>query len=227
MRVGSPMRLRRVDAFVAATVLLFAAEIHTTEMSSASPEEVTPAGTAATDVNLVVGDQYTLNVQRGGTAKTYRGDLIKLTDRWVVLRRTTARRHNPERIFWALPQSLRAPAASHSYAIVSRSDLWIPREAATVESHRDRAVGPAEKPLPIPENLKQAHCTGTLVRGEREIDLTGNLMRFDDERLILSTVAGLQNREQKFDRADILCVSVPLCLQDGFAGDWDNCPYRD
>ena len=104
------------------------------------------AGKAPPDDSLVIGDGYLLRVERNGVRKQFRGNLVKLTDRWIILRRQSVSSASHQ-----IPLLSGIPIVGSIFhtSIPERHDefLWIPREAATVEK-RIQAAKPSEVKAP-------------------------------------------------------------------------------
>src|SRR5580704_16834235 len=102
---------------------------------TAAPEAESAAeGKPAPHERLVIGDAYTLEVKRGGVARSFGGNLLKANDKWIVLRRIASGRND-----YGVPLLSALPKVGgyfrRSYESLVEDDLWIPRDAATIESH--------------------------------------------------------------------------------------------
>lgn len=215
------MRATQIYWSFVAVILVLAAAASAKEKLSKAPA----------DNSLVVGDGYFLRVERNGAGKQFRGDLVKLTDRWIVLRRISVSSLRRE-----IPVLSTIPLVGGVFyaSIPERHDefLWIPREAATVE----KRIQPA-KPLVIkaPEGDEpptKVACAVELVVGKKAVQREGGMQAIKDDKVTLAvtttipfemptsalgaiTSAGDSKRpkarysREQFARKDILCVRVP------------------
>ncbi len=137
---------------------------------------------------MVVGDWYSIVVQREGTRHQFEGDFVKANDRWMVLRRISEGRHDV-----AVPISSKVPflKIKKSAIGVQTEYLWIPRQAASVVSRT-----PAEKRVPVGHVIGEspalgAPCQITLASDKKNMLHVGALvvvakdrLMFDEERKI-------------------------------------------
>ena len=125
-----------------AAVATPAAAANNSPLTEPPPEEQTTIAPL-----LTVGDAYTLAVNRGGAKQSFGGNLAKATDHWIVLRRIASGKTDYNvPILSQLPKLGTAFRRTHSGMI--EEDLWIPRDAAEIESHIRVANGAKMKPIP-------------------------------------------------------------------------------
>ena len=102
-------------------------------------QDSAPALPEASIDRLVVGDWYTIDVDRDGFNERFQGDFVKANDRWLVLRRISESR-NDVGVPSAPKIPFEKPKQFSKVSIgVQTEYLWIPREAATIAG-RTRAV---------------------------------------------------------------------------------------
>ena len=135
--------------------------------------------------HLVVGDEYWIRVNRNGVDEDSGGDLVRVTDRWIVVHRLSEGRN--ER---GVPVLSKIPYIDRRFKNVGigRTDeyTWIPRDAATIRG-RLRASNPAvvEPPAGDEPSLRAA-CEVTFVGSDHKVaNLDGKLQRISDDRLTL------------------------------------------
>src|SRR5438105_2967170 len=110
------MRATPIRWFLVAAILLLGSTTLAKEK-----KRTTPAVS-----ELVVGDGCALRVERHGVRKQFRGELVKITDRWIVLRSSSAAPNHDASKIPLLGSMLHSPPKEHRDEY-----LWIPREAAT------------------------------------------------------------------------------------------------
>jgi hypothetical protein len=212
----------RVDKWQLVTIVVLMWSLVSTEPALAAP----PA-----DGALVVGDFYTIRVERHGARKQFQGDLVKLNDRWLVLRHVSAGNDH------GVTPMAKLPLVGRWFrsAITSPADdyLWIPRDAAVVESHGAAKGYPGGGPLGE-QPAEQVSCTIEFAKGERIEKREGGMESVGDDGLTitvpkkvsveaplagfgLATLAGgtisrtrMETRysRQLISQADVLCVRV-------------------
>ena len=126
------MRGRKIPYHVVGTILvLWSPAVCGQDSAVAVPE-------ASID-RLVVGDWYTIDVDRDGFNEHFQGDFVKANDRWFVLRRISESR-NDVAVPSASKNAFLKPKQFSKVSVGIRTEyLWIPREVATV-SGRTRAA---------------------------------------------------------------------------------------
>ena len=189
--------------------------------------------TGVPDQGLVIGDVYTLRVERQGVHERFKGNLVKLNDRWIVLRHTAEHRTDEKSDSHGLFPFIGRKSNSES---ANRLDelLWIPRDAASIESHAqatDRAAAFLPTGDAPPEH---AACDVQLVHAGKALRRQGGIEAVSRDSLTVSvpkkvktnftvpstpeklasiSTTGLNRVEthyvrQHFATRDILCVHV-------------------
>jgi hypothetical protein len=150
-------------AALACAVVLLVAAAWAAEPKAATAEPA-PLDTPAAEAELVLGDGYTMEVRRGAVAKPCGGELVKATDKWVVLRS-----RNISQTCEGIPYLMDLPLIGDWFCRytddVLVTDLWIPREAATLRSHTPGAKPAAVKPFVADEPPILAMCRVSAVTG--------------------------------------------------------------
>jgi hypothetical protein len=154
---------------------------------------------------LVVGDWYTIDVDREGCNERFQGDFVKANDRWLVLRRISESRNDVGVPSASNNSFLKSKQFSKVSIGVQTEYLWIPREAATVAG-RTRAA----KSQPIAEidgesPASGARCAVVLPADQKTVEHKGSLVEMTDETIILS-----QERRVYTKRAVPLLGELPL-----------------
>jgi hypothetical protein len=185
------------------------------------------------DLTLVIGDSYTVRAARAGASQKLEGELVKITDRWIVLRHTSPGRR--ERI---VPMLSKVPFVGPLFRTrgVSALDefVWIPRDAVTVEARRQSTKPPTDATTLGDQPAVQVLCAVDVAVGERVTRREGGLESLSSERLmiavpgkvdvteplpafglpVLSGESGKKRTETRYSREqfalhDILCIHVP------------------
>jgi hypothetical protein len=169
-------------------------------------------GKPAPRERLVVGDGYTLEVKRGGVTQSFGGNLLKATEKWIVLRRmATGRNDYGVPLLSALPKF--GNYFRRSYESLVEDDLWIPREAATIVSHRHVDTTAAARHIPANEPPPKAHCAVGFVQGEKVVRRDAQLSAIDADHVTLLLMTPFHSQyQQQISRGDILCISIPVVL---------------
>jgi len=155
--------------------------------------------------SFTVGDKYTLNVTCGGVVQTYDGKVIKVTDRWLVLRDYSTVVSNPLAAgLGKIP--LIGDWVRRGSEKPGQVDRWIPREAVKVVSHR-KAQNAVTLRTPL-GNQPPIDRGGRveLVRDGKVVSPNGELAAASDDNLTLSNPES-KSRRQLVARREILCVS--------------------
>lgn len=123
--------------FLVATVTF--AQTPTPKPPQPMPVELAEADSTADAETLVVGDWYKVRVKRRGVSAQLQGELVKVNDQWIVLRVISEGRSE-----YAVPVASKIPYVGKrlfkNVGIGRRDDnLWIPRDAATVEERTSLA----------------------------------------------------------------------------------------
>jgi len=196
----------------------------------ALPALAQETGNSAID-ELVLGDQYVLDVQRPGGREKYDGELIKVTDKWLVLQQRRESRNE-----CGVPILSKLPYTGRLFRNVGigrwEEQLWIPRDAAIVQGRiqDEDGVASAEPEGEGPE--LQRDCSVSL---NKVGHLTqGKLTAVADEEIVLSVastmttqtplpvlgklplIGGAFNRtqtqeiseDQRIAMADVLCIRM-------------------
>jgi hypothetical protein len=183
------------------------------------------------DESLVVGDSYTIRVERHGAKRQFQGDLAKVNDRWLVLRHVSNGRDH------GLGPMARLPLVGRWFrgAITQPVDeyVWIPRDAATVESHGTGARVPGGVTLGE-HPAEQVSCTVEFAKGDRIERREGGMETVNDTAFTiavpkqvtveaplsgfgLASLAGdamtrtrteTRYSRQLISRSDVMCVRV-------------------
>jgi hypothetical protein len=137
------------------------------------------------DPALVVGDAYTIRVERHGTHKEFDGELVKANDRWIVLRHVTGGRRE-----LSIPLISKLPLVGDGFrirAIAARDEfLWIPREAATVEKHTASADPATAQPAIGDEPTLKVACAVEIAAGERIVRREGGMEALSDQAVTIA-----------------------------------------
>jgi hypothetical protein len=225
------MHFRLVERSLIATVIL----LSTAVVHAADSEPDTRID------HLVVGDGYWIHVERNGVQQECAGDLVKATDRWLVLHSLSESRS--ER---GVPVASKLPYVNRLFKNVGvgRADeyVWIPRDAATIRGRLRAAKPVAIEPPAGDEPSLRAACEVTFVGADHKVaDREGKLQAITDERLTLLVretfsvevrkpgwsnlplVGGYfidtrtETREKLADvvRADLLCLRIRVNVYSG------------
>jgi hypothetical protein len=160
----------------------------------------------------VIGDSYTLKVSRGDAVMTVGGNLLKATDQWIVLRRIAAGRND-----YGIPLLSSLPKLgkvfSRSYETLVEDELWIPREAATIEAHRKvSTTAPGGNTVGKSPPLK-TRCGVALAQGDKVARRDGELSAVGEDSLTLLMYTPFRSPyRQQLTRSDVLCISLPVVL---------------
>jgi hypothetical protein len=188
--------------------------------------------------DFVPGDSYTIDVQCQGVAKRVRGDFVKATDRWIVLRKVSEGRGDARGLAGSR-QSQRAEKGRQTEI------FWIPREIATITdwSH-------AKSPQPTTEVDDESPPLNTMCRvvaaeEDKAVAVRGSLTKITDDSIILSdeqlvyekrevpVLGGLpligaafgkvsaakENVRSDIPRESVLCIHIVLPNSDEPTGD--------
>jgi hypothetical protein len=136
--------------------------------------------------HLVVGDGYWLQVERHGVRHVIDGDLVKVTNRWIVLHRLSEGRSD-----YGVPVLSKIPYINRQFKNVGigvTDDYdWIPREAAIIRG-RLHAANPSsiEPPREDEPNLRAACAVKFVGTDKKVVEQEGKLKEMSDDRLTLS-----------------------------------------
>jgi hypothetical protein len=161
----------------------------------------------AADADLVLGDGYTMEVRRGNAAETYSGPLVQVTDKWVVLRKMVVAGSDG-----GIPYPKDIPLIGglfgHSTRLTQELDVWIPREAATIESHLKVAQRPAEMPHLTEAPPLDSECYVEVAAGD-QVDVTrGMVTALGAAGLTMVSHSNDGNQAWRISRGELLVVSV-------------------
>jgi hypothetical protein len=182
---------------------------------------------------LAIGDTCTVKTERHGARQQFNGELIKLNDRWLVLRRASGNASDRHASVWSkifFAGAKNDPAKD----LTTYEYLWIPRDAATIEK-KTPASGPPNVPATMGEAPPvQVYCAVELAVGGRVARHSGGMEALSDDKLTLSVskqvsvdvrvppiglpfamdTFGKKRIEKHYAReqlplGDILCIHVP------------------
>ena len=164
-------------ALLATTLSIPFAPVTVVRGQEASPDDASAAP-------LVPGDQYTIRVERRGQEATFNGELVRANPQWIVLRCPAEKRE-------ASPSLLdRLPVVGRHFGTtaIGRAEdyLWIPREAATVESREPATQRTPRPSLNGDRPPRQTACRVQLVHAGKIQLRDGGMEEIDDEQLTLS-----------------------------------------
>jgi len=133
---------------------------------------------------LILGDGYVVDVERGSLRRRFEGTLVKANEQWIVLRVVSEGRNEV-----AVPVVSKAPYFGkrlfQNVGIGRQTEFrWIPREAATIAGHVH-----AEKPQPATDFADEAPQKGSrfnaFVAAEGKIvEQDGDLAEKADEAIV-------------------------------------------
>ncbi len=220
------MRASRIHGWSVAVILAAVSAALPTRAGGQNLSETAASGSA---LGLVVGDGYTIRAERHGAVQRFTGNLVKLNDRWLVLRSVAENRRE-----YGVPVLAKIPVLGHAFtkSSVGQSDefLWIPREAATVEKRTPAASPPPVIPTLAEAPPAQTTCAVELAVADKVVRRLGGLEAVKDGSLTLSVPKKVSvpvppkllsfrpttttRQETHYDRqqlarADILCVRIP------------------
>ena len=200
------MHARRIQWSGVAAVFLFAATAWA-EKPAVAPAEPAPLDAPAAEADLIVGDGYTMEVKRGDVAESCRGDLVKATDKWVVLRNSDVSMQCE-----GIPFLMDLPLVGELFCrysdVVEVTDLWIPREAATLRSHTPGAKVAAANPVVANEPPTAAMCRVSAAASGKLDHFIRPLSAVDGDDV---TLAGNDDKYRlRIARRDILSIEIPL-----------------
>jgi hypothetical protein len=186
-----------------------AAAADDTPLAESPPSEPTTIAPA-----LTVGDAYTLAVTRGEAKQTFGGNLVKATEHWLVLRRiSTGKSENNVPLLSQMPMFGSAFRRSQSGMI--EEDLWIPRDAAQIESHIRVANGAKPKPVKGTQPPTRNRCAMMLNESGEAVRRDGNLASIGAKGVVLMVPGGFFSQQRrKVPHEDILCISVSNYISD-------------
>lgn len=146
---------------------------------------------AVTD--LVVGDGYTIRVERNGVTETIAGDLVKATANWIVLERQQG-----EQTEYAVPIS-KLPYFSRTFKNVGvgreHDVVWLPREAATIEQRSMSAEQPPLTEIDGDEPPSGQLCHVQYVAGAEAKSVSGKLSNDEGTDLTVSSEVMVEERQ--------------------------------
>jgi hypothetical protein len=180
--------------------------------STPRAEKSTAAGKPAPREKLVIGDAYTLEVKRGSVTQSFGGNLLKANEQWIVLRRVASGQND-----YGVPLLSVLPKVGsyfrRSYESLVEDDLWIPREAATIVSHRKVDTSAAARNIPANEPPPKAHCGVAFVHEDKFVRRDVQLAAIDANNVTVSMSTPFRSQyQQQIARGEILCISIPVVL---------------
>jgi hypothetical protein len=178
--------------------------------------------------SLTVGDGYLVRVERHGARKQFKGELVKVNDRWLVLRATAVIRKNDSKGI-----TLVSGVFGGSTKEERQEFLWIPRDAVKGIDNLAHASKSSTARIPegeIPPN-KLACVVDTAVR-DKVVQRAGGMQAVKDDHVTLSVATKVafelpnttaswlmtateRNRphlrysRERLAHQDILCIHVP------------------
>jgi hypothetical protein len=193
-----------------------AAEAPAAEVPATGPPraQLPLAERSAASPQLTEGDAYTIAVKRGEAKKAFGGNLVKATDRWIVLRRiTTGSNESKVPVLSSIPKIGTAFRRTNSGTI--EEDLWIPRDAAEIESHIRVANAAKLKPVLGTQPPTRFRCAMTLNENGAAVRRDGNLASIGAKGVILLTPGSIWTQKQrKVPHEEILCISISNYISD-------------
>ncbi len=150
------------------------------------------AGADARIDHLVVGDSYWLQVERHDVRQEIGGDLVKVTDRWIVLHQLSEGRNEH-----GVPVLSSIPYIGHTFKNVGigRTDVykWIPRDAVVIRGRLKATDPPAVEPPRDDEPSLKAACEIRFVGMDNKVvEQEGTLKQMSDDRLTFSETEPLR-----------------------------------
>ena len=173
------MRGRKIPYHVVGTILvLWSPAVCGQDSAVAVPE-------ASID-RLVVGDWYTIDVDRDGFNERFQGDFVKANDRWFVLRRISESR-NDVAVPSASKNAFLKPKQFSKVSVGIRTEyLWIPREVATVSGRTRAATSQPIADIDGESPAPGASCAVVLPADQKTVEHNGSLVEITDEKIVLS-----------------------------------------
>jgi hypothetical protein len=153
-----------------------------------------------------IGDFYRLQITRPGFVISQRGTLVVASKHWLVLVAVEdARQYKGVPYLKDIPlvgRLFRRDTVVHGAEVVH----WIPREAASVESHEP--ADPTAKPIPPDEveQLDQLLCSVLTIERGTPVQHTGVLSESPDGQLKLIAQDGSDGPGEKIERQSIVCI---------------------
>jgi hypothetical protein len=163
---------------------------------------------------LVLGDAYTFEVKRGDAKQTFGGNLVKTTEQWIVLRRiSSGKNESGIPILSAIPKLGNMFRQAHEGLV--EDDLWIPRDAAAIESHMPVSKAAKMKPVLGTEPPTRFRCAMTLAENNEVVRRSGNLAAINEKGVtLLSSGSMWSNQSRAVPRANIMCISISNYVSD-------------
>jgi hypothetical protein len=215
------MRATAFHCSLVALILLFGPALLAKEKAAPAPPTV---------ANLVVGDGYSLRVERHGVRKQFKGELVKMTDRWIVLRSTSI-------VYVEPAKSAGLPIVGTMFQVPhkERRDefLWIPRDAAIAIEKQTHATKPPNVRIPDANSPPtKLACAVDLAVHDKLVQRAGGVQAVTDDHVTLSVTSKepfempinpasflitaaerdrphLRFTREKLPRQEILCIHVP------------------
>jgi hypothetical protein len=188
-------------------------DILSISMPSAQPKPAewgTADSTPAAEAQLIVGDLYEMWIQRGDLKKLSQGELVKATDKWVVLRNSAVQLQCE-----GIPLLMDLPLVGEFFCryteTTSVSDCWIPREAATLKAFRHGAKPEAPNPTvgDEPPTATNHMVLVEMVEGGKLVRHFGDLTVVRPDGLTLTTGDDEGDHHRQVARHDILSIEIP------------------
>jgi hypothetical protein len=137
--------------------------------------------------HLVVGDCYWLQVERHGVRQELSGDLVKVTDRWIVLHGLSEGRNEhgvllPSSIPFINPKFFRNVGIGRANVYT-----WVPRDGVVIRGRLKATDPPTAEPPRDDEPIQGAACEVKFVGADKKVvEQEGKLKEMSDDRLTLS-----------------------------------------
>jgi len=135
--------------------------------------------------HLVIGDSYWLRVDWGGVQQDAYGDLMKVTDGWIVVRSLSEGRNEV-----GVPVASKLPYVGRLFKNVgigqTNEYTWVPREAATIRGRLRAAKPTSEEPPLGDEPSLHTNCSVSFVGPDQKLaEHEGRLEAITNDRLSL------------------------------------------
>jgi hypothetical protein len=165
------------------------------------PEPLSLMGIPGLD--WLVGDQYEVVVTRGGVSQTCRGKLLRIDDRWLVLREYETNAF--VETSWARSLPVIGPWFYRTVDVMCQGDRWIGREAMTLRARWRGRKMPLSLGWSDPEPAMPAQYTISFVRDGAMEELVGSLLAIAGDDFTFESDAGAR---LTIARDEILSIST-------------------
>jgi hypothetical protein len=158
----------------------------------------------AAEPGLKIGDQYKIVVERQSHSTTHEGALIQATPQWLALKMIVDRNKVS-----GMPYLRDLPRVGKWFGsktpIKVDVILWIPRDAAKIESHEPAAALGLASPIKETEPPIHRPCTVLLMEGGKATSRSGELTMVDEKMLTLTPDGPAEKPWEKLPRDDVMC----------------------